>query len=91
MTKDEIIVALNRIFLERFEIENPGLNEDLRESYEFDSIDAIELLQEIEVLLDRTLEREEKKMAMEIRTLGQVVDYIYGLSGSKSLNESQTT
>ena len=91
MTKDEIIIALNRIFLERFEIENPGLDENLRESYEFDSIDAIELLQEIDVLLDRTLERDEKKMAMEIRTLGQVVDYIYDLFGSQSSNESQAT
>ncbi len=91
MTKDEIIIALNRIFLERFEIENPGLDENLRETYEFDSIDAIELLQEIEVLLDRTLERDEKKMAMEIRTLGQVVDYIYDLFGSQSSNESQAT
>lgn len=91
MTKDEIIIALNRIFFERFEIENPGLDENLRESYEFDSIDAIELLQEIEVLLDRTLEREEKKKAMEIRTLSQVVDYIYDLFGSQSSTESQAT
>lgn len=91
MTKNEIEAALHRIFQERFEIEDPGLDEDLRECYEFDSIDAIELLQEIEVLLNRTLERDEKKMAMDIRTLGQIVDYIYDLSKSNRTIESTTT
>ena len=80
MTRDEIEAALHRIFLEKFEIENPGIDEDLRDVYEFDSIDAIELLQEIEMLLDRKLTRPEKKMAMEMRTIRDIMGYIDNLS-----------
>ena len=76
MTRDEIKSEIIRIFSEQFEIENPGLDDDLREAYEFDSIDAIELLREIEILLDSELTRAEKKNAMEIRTINQVLDYI---------------
>jgi acyl carrier protein len=84
MTKDEIQAEIIRIFSEQFEIENPGLNEDLRDEYEFDSIDAIELLREIEVLLGSELTRAEKKNAMEIRTINQILDYIELLARSRS-------
>jgi acyl carrier protein len=76
MTRDEIKSEIIRIFSEQFEIENPGLDDDLREAYEFDSIDAIELLREIEILLGSELTRAEKKDAMEIRTINQILDYI---------------
>ena len=76
MTRDEIRSEIIRIFSEQFEIENPGLDNDLREAYEFDSIDAIELLREIEILLGSELTRAEKKNAMEIRTINQILDYI---------------
>ncbi len=76
MTRDEIKSEIIRIFSEQFEIENHGLDDDLREAYEFDSIDAIELLREIEILLDSELTRAEKKNAMEIRTINQILDYI---------------
>ena len=76
MTRDEIKSEIIRIFSEHFEIENPGLDDDLREAYEFDSIDAIELLREIEILLGSELTRAEKKNAMEIRTINQILDYI---------------
>ena len=76
MTRDEIRPEIIRIFSEQFEIDNPGLDDDLREDYEFDSINAIELLREIEILLDSELTRTEKKNAMEIRTINQVLDYI---------------
>ena len=79
MTRDEIEKAIIRIFADQFEIENPGLNDNLREIHEFDSIDAIELLREIEILLDVQLTREEKKAAMEIRTINQIVDYVVRL------------
>ena len=85
MTRDEIETALHHIFREKFEIENPGIDEDLREIYEFDSIDAIELLQEIEILLNSELTRPEKKKAMEIRTLRQIVQYIQDLSRTRTL------
>lgn len=84
MTRDELQAEIISIFSEQFEIENPGLDEDLRDEYEFDSIDAIELLREIEVLLGSELTRAEKKNAMEIRTLNQILDYIELLARSRS-------
>ncbi len=79
MTRDEIEIAIVRIFADQFEIENPGLDDDLREAHEFDSIDAIELLREIEILLGVQLAREDKKAAMDIRTISQIVDYVVRL------------
>ena len=62
----------------------PGLEEDLRETYEFDSIDAIELLREIELMLGTVLTRDEKEAAMEIRTLGQIIDYVRRLAAERA-------
>ncbi len=84
MTRDEIKSEIIRIFSEQFEIENPGLDDDLRQSYEFDSIDAIELLREIEILLSSELTRAEKKYAMEIRTINQILDYIELLAQTRT-------
>ena len=84
MTRDEIKSEIIRIFSEQFEIENPGLDDDLRDGYEFDSIDAIELLREIEILLDSELTRAEKKNAMEIRTINQILDYIELLARTRT-------
>jgi acyl carrier protein len=84
MTRDEIRSEIIRIFSEQFEIDNPGLDDDLREAYEFDSIDAIELLREIEILLGSELSRAEKKNAMEIRTINQILDYIELLAQSRN-------
>jgi acyl carrier protein len=79
MTRDEIIEHILQVFRKEFEIENPGLDDDLREEHEFDSIDAVELLLQIEKMLDSELTQEEKKQAMDIRTINQVCDYIEGL------------
>jgi acyl carrier protein len=80
MTKAEIQTAILEIFEEQFEISNPAPDDDLREAYEFDSIDAIELLREIEVLLKRQLSRAEKMAAMEIRTINQIIEYVENLA-----------
>ena len=85
MTRDELTAQILTIFSEQFEIDHPQLDEDLREVYEFDSIDAIELLREIETLLKSELTREEKKMAMDIRTISQVVDYVMGLAQTRAV------
>jgi acyl carrier protein len=85
MERDAILSAIIRIFEEKFEIENPGLDDNLRDAYEFDSIDAVELLHEIEVLLGTRLTRAEKKNAMEIRTLNEIVGYIEALSAARRL------
>jgi acyl carrier protein len=86
MTRDEICVSIVKIFSDRFEIDRPGLDVDLREVYEFDSIDAIELLREIELLLGTVLTRDEKKGAMEIRTIDQIVDYVVALAAARPAN-----
>jgi acyl carrier protein len=84
MTRDEIKSEIIRIFRDQFEIENPGLDDDLRDAHEFDSIDAIELLREIEIMLDSELTQAEKKNAMEIRTINDILDYIELLSAARS-------
>ena len=84
MTRDEITAEILRIFREEFEIENPGLDENLREKHHFDSIDAIELLVEIEKMLDSELTQEEKKRAMDIRTINDICDYIEALAKART-------
>ncbi len=76
MTRQDIEKEVRRIFLKEFEIENPELDVNLREAYGFDSIDAIELLLQIEKYLHSQLTQEEKKQAMDIRTMNQIIDYI---------------
>ena len=82
--RKQIQTEIIRIFSEQFEIENPGLDEDLRGVHGFDSIDAIELLSEIETLLNSALTRSEKKAAMDIRTINQILDYIESLAKTRS-------
>jgi acyl carrier protein len=80
MTRDEIRDKILKVFEAEFEIANPGLDDDLREAHGFDSIDAIELLREIEDMLGFELTQEQKKRAMDnIRTLNQILDYVEGL------------
>ena len=88
MTREEITSEILRIFKSEFEIEDPGLDDDLRETYEFDSVDAIELLLEIEHLLKSELTHEEKQMAMEIRTIRQVIDYVVLMADKRHLYEN---
>lgn len=84
LTRENIQLELLRIFEENFEIENPGPDDDLREKYEFDSIDAIELLVEIENLLGFKLTQEEKKQAMGIRTINHIYDYMEAMEKSRN-------
>jgi len=76
MTRQEIEREIKNIFQREFEVENPGMDDNLRDAYGFDSIDAIELLLEIEKLLGFELTQEEKKQAMDIRTINQICDYV---------------
>lgn len=80
MTRNDIRDNILRVFETEFEITDPGLDDDLRERHGFDSIDAIELLGEIENMLGFELTQEQKKRAMDnIRTLNQILDYVEGL------------
>jgi acyl carrier protein len=85
MIRDEIITQVLVFFRKEFEIENPGLDDNLREKHGFDSIDAIELLLKIEKMLGYELTQEEKKMAMDIRTINQICDYIESLARTSPL------
>ena len=85
MTRQEIEREVKNIFQREFEIENPGMDDDLRETYEFDSIDAIELLLEIERFLGSEISQEEKKQAMNIRTINQICDYIEKIAKKRDL------
>lgn len=83
MTRDEIITQILTFFRKEFEIENPGLDDNLREKHGFDSIDAIELLLKIEKMLGSELTQEEKKQAMDIRTINQICDYIEAMAKTR--------
>ncbi len=83
-TRETIVDNLLQIFEENFEIENPGLDDDLRTEYNFDSLDAIEILVEIEKMLKIKLTQEEKKQAMDIRTINDICDYVQKIAGSRA-------
>ncbi len=85
MTRQDIEKEVRDIFLREFEVENPEPDVNLRDAYSFDSIDAIELLLEIEKFLGAELKQEEKKLAMDIRTLTQIIDYIEMLARKRGL------
>jgi acyl carrier protein len=85
MRREQIRAALITIFREKFQIVEPGVDENLRDAYEFDSIDAVELLHEIEIMLGAKLTQAEKKSAMDIRTINQIIDYIEALSSARPL------
>lgn len=83
MTRATIEKKVLQIFYDEFEIQNPGLEDDLREIHGFDSIDAIELLSGIEDMLGSELTQEEKKKAMDIRTINHIINYIENLFASR--------
>lgn len=85
MTRQDIEREVRNVFQREFEIENPDMDADLRETYEFDSIDAIELLLAIETFLGTEITQEEKKQAINIRTINQICDYIEKIAIKRNL------
>ena len=85
MTRQDIEREVKDVFQREFEIENPDMDADLRETYEFDSIDAIELLLAIETFLETEITQEEKKQAINIRTINQICDYIENITKKRNL------
>jgi len=85
MTRDEIKKNILHIFETEFEIVDPVLDDNLTEEHDFDSIDALELLGEIEKMLNSELTRQEKKDSMEIRTVNQICDYVESLAEKRTL------
>jgi acyl carrier protein len=85
MTRQDIENEVRKIFLRDFEIENPELDANLREAYGFDSIDAIDLLLGVEKYLGSQLTQDEKKQAMDIRTMRQIIDYIEAMAARREM------
>ena len=83
MNRDVIQEKILTILTEDFEFDQPGLNDNLRDDHGFDSIDAIELLGKIELILGFTLSRAEKEQAMGIRTINDILDYIETVTASR--------
>jgi acyl carrier protein len=84
MTKDEFKDKILTILTEDFEFEQPGLDDNLRDDHGFDSIDAIELLGKIELILGFSFTREEKEKAMGIRTINDILDYVEAIQQSRN-------
>ena len=85
MTRADIEMEIIRVFRDGFEIDHPLPDDNLRDKHQFDSIDAIELLVAIEKYLGSELTQEEKKQAMDIRTLRQIFDYVEAMARTRSL------
>jgi len=76
MDREEIQTIIIDFIETNFEMSDIGLDDDLNAVHGFDSIDAIELLREIETLMQTKLTRNEEEQAMGIRTVRQIVDFI---------------
>ena len=84
MTRDEFKDKILTILTEDFEFEEPGLEDNLRDDHGFDSIDAIELLGKIEIILGFSFTRAEKEKAMGIRTINDILDYVEAIQQSRN-------
>ena len=86
MTREEVKTKILDIFANDFEIENPGLDDNLGEKYDFDSIDAIDLLVMIEKFLNISLNTDEKKGAVKIRTVNHIIDFVMAIQEQRQKN-----
>ena len=84
MTREQIIENILTLLKDEFEIVDPDLDDNLTEKYEFDSIDAIALLEHVEDFIKSPLTQAEKKEAMEIRTINQICDFIESILKKKT-------
>ena len=84
MTREQFTEKILAILTEDFEFDQPGLDDNLRDDHGFDSIDAIELLGKIELLLGFSFTREEKEKAMAIRTINDICDYVEAVQQARN-------
>jgi acyl carrier protein len=84
MTRDEFKANIVALLLDDLEFEQPGLEDNLRDDHGFDSIDAIELLGKIEIILGYSITRDEKEKAMDIRTINDILDYVEAIQQSRT-------
>jgi acyl carrier protein len=77
MTKDDIFARLKAVLVESFNIpaEKITLAARLHEDLDIDSIDAVDMMVQLRSLTERRLQPEAFRT---VRTLGDVVDALYG-------------
>ncbi len=79
MTRDEIERTILGIMENEFNIVNPDKDANLGEEYEFDSIDALETLSQVEQILAVRLTMDQKKELFDYRSINQICDYLAGI------------
>ncbi|MEJ0098392.1 MAG: acyl carrier protein [Pseudomonadota bacterium] len=77
MTKDDIFARLKAVLVESFNIpaEKITLESRMYEDLDIDSIDAVDMLVQLRTITERRLQPEAFRT---VRTLGDVVDALYG-------------
>lgn len=77
MTKEEIFARLAAVLVESFNIPAEKITPEARlhEDLDIDSIDAVDMMVQLRSLTERRLQPEAFRM---VRTLGDVVDALYG-------------
>ncbi|MCW5262265.1 acyl carrier protein [Verminephrobacter eiseniae] len=82
MTKDEIFQRLMNILVETFGIEAERIVPEarLRDDLDIDSIDAVDLMVQLKPLVGQRLQPEAFKL---VRTVGDVVDALHGLTAGR--------
>ena len=76
MERVKIEEVILHIMADEFSIINPDKDVNLGEKYEFDSIDALETLSQVEQILEVELTMDEKKQLFDYRSINQIVDYL---------------
>lgn len=79
-SREEIFDTLKRLMADMFEIdpEKIGLDATLNRDLDIDSIDAVDLMVRLQEITGRRVKPEEFK---NVRTVGDVVDTLYRMSG----------
>ena len=79
MDRSEVVRKVNGVLIDDFEIEESQLRPEvtLYEELDFDSLDAVDLIAALEREFAMNIDRQEaEKQIREIRTLGDVVDFV---------------
>lgn len=90
MTRVDVEKKVFQVLEEEFEIENPDVNGNFAESYEFDSVDALNLLGSIEEIfdLDQPLSVEEEREVMNLFmkncTLSEFIDFLVDMLNNRT-------
>ena len=79
MTKDDIFARIVEILNQTFDIEPSRITRDSRlgEDLDIDSIDAVDLIIKLKEITGRRVQPEAFK---QVRTVGDVVNVVYGLT-----------